>query len=242
MIHFFLLLLILFNHFPILNQYRLLLLLSLPIIILTPGCWTAGSTLSIREPTATTFFGRALVMRCLGPPSHHFHLQKPLLLVLHQLLKLLLHLNLVAQLLRDLWVGEKRGPHHLAHLGVRGIWLICLHHYLVVFEGTGLQLCYVNFPCFGALCARVWLLRLAPAVPGEYARLREHFMRVRITRQHQLSDLVVDVHLFFNLIDVRGFLRGRENAKEHGFDSWFTHVLSFWIRARQVLHVNWWLL
>jgi hypothetical protein len=56
-----------------------------------------------------------------------------------------------------------------------------LHHYFVVFKSTCLQLGYVNFPSFRALCARIRLLWLTPAIPWEDTRLREHFMRIRIT-------------------------------------------------------------
>jgi hypothetical protein len=43
----------------------------------------------------------------------------------------------------------------------------------VVFEGARLQVGNVNFPSFGALSAGILLLRLASAIPGENARLRE---------------------------------------------------------------------
>ena len=178
------------------------------------------------------------MLRSLRASSQHLHLQKTFLLVIHQPLELLLHLYLITQLTGDLRVREKRGPHHFTRGDIRWIrLLVCLHHNFVVFEGTGLQFSYVNFPCFSALSAGIWLLWLAPAISWEYTSLREQFLRVSITRQHQLSKLVVHVHLFLDIILFGCFLWGRENAKEHRVDAWFAHILTFWVRSRQVLHI-----
>jgi hypothetical protein len=139
---------LLFGLLPIFNQYSRLLLSLLRITL--SGTLPAAP---IREPTTAPLLGRPIMMRRLGPPPEHLHLQEAFLLIVDQPLKLLLHLDLVAQLAWHLRVWEKRGTHHLTRC-VRGIWTqIGLHHYFVVFEGAGLQVSDVNFPSFRALCA-----------------------------------------------------------------------------------------
>jgi len=135
--------------FPILNQYSRLLHLG-PLII------TRTVAPPIREPAAAPLLGRAIMLlRCLGPPPEHLHLQEPFLLVLHEPLKLLPHPDLVAQLSRHLRVREKRGPHHFTRCCHWGILQVRLHHDFVVFEGACLQVGYVDFPSFGALSAGI---------------------------------------------------------------------------------------
>jgi hypothetical protein len=149
---------------PIFNQYSRLLL-HLPCITLTPRRRTPTIPLpTIREPTATPLLGGPMLLRCLGPSPLHLHLQEPFLLIVDEPLKLLLHLDLVAQLPRHLRVREKGRTHHLTSGGgrLRGVRLarccLLLHHYFVVFKGTCLQLGYVNFPSFRTLFSRIRLL------------------------------------------------------------------------------------
>jgi hypothetical protein len=146
---------------PIFNQYSRLLL-HLPCITLTPRRRTPTIPLPpIREPAPTPLLGRPMLLRCLGASPLHLHLQEPFLLIVDEPLKLLLHLDLVAQLTRHLRVREKGRTHHLTRRsGSWGVRLAncLLHHYFVVFKSTCLQLGYVNFPSFRTLFARIRLL------------------------------------------------------------------------------------
>jgi hypothetical protein len=147
--------------FPIFNQYSRLLL-HLSLITLTPRRRTP-SLPTIREPAPTPLLGRPMLLRCLGSSSLHLHLQEPFLLIVHEPLKLLLHLDLVAQLPRHLRVREKGRTHHLTRRSC-GLWGIrlarccLLHHYFMVFKSTCLQLGYVDFPSFRTLFSRIRLL------------------------------------------------------------------------------------